>query len=179
MKKLLFGTALCMAFFSVANAQTEMGNWLVGGNLSLNAVKNDTRIGLTPSAGYFFARNFAAGAMLNVAYAKLYDVKNSTLGVGPFARYYFGTLNFRPFVDGELAFQTQKTKTPGTSNTFSSTQYFLGGGLAAFINRNVAVEGLLGYSRTAVKNQDGNGGLNFRVGFQVYINRGEVASMSR
>lgn len=179
MKKLLFSTALFLAFFSAANAQTEMGNWLVGGNLSLNAVKNDTRISLTPSAGYFFARNFAAGAILNVNYAKIYETKQTLFGVGPFARYYFGTLNFRPFLDGELAFQTQKIKNANSSNTFTSTQYFLGGGLAAFINRNVALEGLIGYSRTAPKNQDGNGGLNFRVGFQVYFNRGEVASMSK
>lgn len=179
MKKLLLSTAVFMAFFTVAKAQTEMGNWLVGGNLGLNTAKNNTRITLTPSAGYFFARNFAAGAMLNVDYSTLGSTKTTSFGVGPFARYYFGTLNIRPFADVELAFQTQKVKTEVSSNTFNSTQYFLGGGLAAFINRNVAIEGLAGYSHTAIKNYDGSGGFNLRVGFQVYISRHEVASMTK
>jgi hypothetical protein len=178
MKKILFSLVLLAGSYFSAHAQTEQGNMLVGGNVLLNTTKNNTRIGITPSAGYFVARNLAVGAALGLDYTKTNIDKTTTFGVGPFARYYFGSLNFRPFLDAELSFQSVKDQKGSSSNTYNSTNYFLGGGLAAFINRNVAIEGLAGYSHSSYSSLGNSGGFNLRIGFQVYINRAEVANMT-
>lgn len=162
-----------------ASAQTEKGNWLVGGNLNLNTASQNTNIGLTPSAAYFFLNNFAAGANVNFNYAKFGGNKTTTFGVGPFARYYFGTLNIRPLLEADLNFTSNKIRpaSGSISTTENGTGFFLGGGLAAFINRNVALEGLAGYDHTSVNG--GSGGFVLRVGFQVYLSRAQVESLQR
>ena len=157
-------------------AQTEQGNYLVGGNVQLTTAKNDTRIELTPSIGYFFVENFALGANLNLAYAKTgeSEAKQTTMGVGPFVRYYVGTAGVRPFLEGNVNFISTKYKLGTGTSTSTGTNFFFGPGAAFFLNPNVALEGLLGYKHVAYKNQVGSGGLAFKLGFQVYLNRSEV-----
>lgn len=179
MKKMVLSTAFCIAMGLLASAQTERGNWLAGGNVELNTAKNDTRIMFTPSVGYFFANNFAGGANISLDYAKTGTTRSSTWGIGPFARYYFGAANVRPLIHGNVDFTSTKNKVAGVSNTFTGTNYFLGAGLAAFINRNVALEGLAGYSHTAYENQTGTGGFRLKIGFQAYLSHRQVANMTK
>jgi hypothetical protein len=179
MKKIVFSLLVLIAVGHGAFAQTEKGSWLVGGNLNLNTAKNNTEISLIPSAGYFFVNNFAAGVNAEVSYSKIADVKNTTLGIGPFARYYFGTMNIRPFADGELTFESNKSKTSTGSDTYNSSSFFLGGGLAAFINRNVAIEGLAGYKHTSFESGPNTGGFNLRIGFQVYLSGAQVENIKK
>jgi hypothetical protein len=163
---------LGLLFLGLAvSAQTEKGSWMVGGNVALNTATNDTKITFSPSAGYFFIKNLAAGINLALDYSKISEVKTTAWGVGPFGRYYFGTMNVRPFAHADLSFQSNKTETSSGTETYNSTQYFLGAGLAAFINRNVSIEGLAGYKHTAIQDLNGTGGFNFRIGFQVYLGR--------
>lgn len=168
-----------MALHLSASAQTEQGGWLAGGNLELNTARNNARINISPMAGYFLRNNLAAGANVLIDYNKLGDVKSTAFGIGPFVRYYFGTGTLRPLVHGNLNFTSNKTKTPLSSNTYTGTNYFLGGGAAAFINRNVALETLAGYDHTAIENQDGTGGFKLKVGFQVYLSRAQVAAVTK
>ena len=177
MKRILVSLSVLLSLGLVASAQTEKGSWLVGGNLNLNTAKNNTEISFMPSAGYFFLNNFAAGANATISYSKAVDVKNTTFGIGPFARYYFGTMNIRPFADAELSFESTKTKTTLSSDTYNSTSFFLGGGLAAFINRNVAVEAIAGYKNTSFANGPNTGGFNLRIGFQVYLSGAQVENI--
>lgn len=177
MKKNLLGLFAFMMIGLAASAQTEQGNYLVGGNIGLNTAKNDFKINLSPSVGYFFINNLAAGANVDLAYSKAGPNKSTILGVGPFARYYFGTLNIRPFAHANVNFTSNRAKTSGVSTTLNGSNYLLGAGLAAFINRNVAVEGLVGYSRTNYKNVPGTGGFNLRIGFQIYLSKEQVASV--
>lgn len=176
MKKLVFVLFVIVTGFA-ASAQTEQGNWLVGGNIELNTAKDDTRINFSPSAGYFFVDNFAAGARVSLDYSKRPNVKTTTFGIGPFARYYFGTTNIRPFGQADVNFTSSKTKTSSTSSSLNGTQWFLGAGLAGFINRNVALEGIAGYRHTAIEKRDGTGGFNLRIGFQVYLSKAQVESI--
>jgi len=179
MKKMVLSAVFCIVMGLLASAQTEKGNWLAGGNVLLNTAKNDTRIMFTPSVGYFFANNLAAGANVSLDYSKTGTSRSTTWGIGPFARYYFGAANVRPLVHGNIDFTSTKTKVAGVSNTFTGTNYFLGAGLAAFINRSVALEGLAGYSHTAFEHQEGTGGFQLKVGFQVYLSRMQVANVTR
>lgn len=158
------------------NAQTSKGDWLIGGLLQLNTASNNTTIEFSPNAGYFLFNNFALGAKLVTSYVELGDLSVTSLGVGPFARYYFGKTNIKPFIAADCDFQNQKIKTSVGSSTENAFNFFLGGGAAFFINENVAVETIIGYRHTKVDNEEGNGGLNLKVGFQIYINRHQVQS---
>lgn len=179
MKRIVISVLVLVFLSSAAFAQTEKGSWMVGGNVALNTAKNDTRITFSPSGGYFFLNNFAAGANVSLDYSKIGGTKTTAWGLGPFSRYYFGTMNVRPFVHADLSFQSNKTVTTNGSNTYNSTQYFLGAGVAGFINRNVAIEGMAGYKHTAIQNLDGTGGFNLRIGFQVYLSREQVERIRR
>jgi hypothetical protein len=186
MKKNVFTLFAFFMMAGAASAQTEMGGWLIGGNLNLNTAKNNTVIGVTPSAGYFFADNFAAGANISLDYSK-YEVstgegRSTTFGVGPFARYYFGSSNTRPLIHGSWNFISEKDKStvfnPRTETTITrnGSQFFIGGGLAGFINRNVALEALAGYNHFKYRHAgEGSGGFLLRVGFQVYLSGSQMS----
>lgn len=180
MKKHVLSALVLLSVAVAASAQTEQGNFLVGGNLELNTGKNSTLVTVNPSAGYFFIENFAAGANVGFTTSKVGDIKSTAVSVGPFARYYFGTMNVRPFAHADLGFTSAKTKLAAqNSRTETGSNYFLGGGLAAFINRNVAIEGLVGYRHTALKDEEGSGGFNLRVGFQVYLSKRQVERLTQ
>ena len=182
MKPCLFFFMLLTAGALGANAQTEQGNFLVGGNLQLITAKTNTDITVNPMVGYFFTDNFAAGANLNVSHSKTGETptsKNTTFGIGPFVRYYAGSSTVRPFLHGDFDFRSIKTKVGAqTPTTSTGVGYFIAPGAAIFLNQNVALEGLAGYNHFAYKNQDGSGGFAFKLGFQVYLNRAEVKSVT-
>lgn len=166
-----------LAFGLAASAQTEKGSWLVGGNVNLNTAKNNTNIGFTPMAGYFLINNFAVGANIDFDYTKSGDGKQTTFGIGPFARYYLGTMNIRPFAHANVDFTSINTKAGSSSSTTTGSNFFLGAGLAGFINRNVALEGLAGYTHNSIANNGSHGGFGLKIGFQVYLSRYQVATL--
>ena len=170
--------AVCAILYAgTVSAQTEKGDWLVGGLLDLNTAKNSTTINFIPNAGYFIIDTLAIGGNLVFAYDKLGDLKVTTFGIGPFVRYYFTDDKIRPFFAGDMTFEKRKFETTLGSNTEDAFSWSLGGGAAFFINENVAVYGIIGYAHTKVTDEDGTGGLRLRVGFQVYINRSQVQSV--
>jgi hypothetical protein len=175
-------TGILFFVFSIAlvvgvQAQTEKGDWLVGGILDLNTSSENTSFQFSPNAGYFVINNLAVGANLQISYDKLGSLKVNSFGVGPFVRYYFTDAKIKPFFTGDMNFLNRKITTNIGSNTESAFNYFLGGGAAIFINENVAIEGILGYDHTKVSDEDGSGGLRLRVGFQVYLNRHQVRNV--
>lgn len=176
--KLIYTCVLMMCFGFGALAQTEQGNWLVGGNFTLNTASNNTTIGLNPTAGYFVMNNLAVGGTIILSHAQLGENKATTFGIGPLARYYFGQRNVRPFATGELSFQSVKFKSPTETNTENGVNFLLGLGLAAFLNRNVALETIAGYNYTKLEG-NGDGGFAMRVGFQVYLRPREAVEQIR
>ncbi|HOA37083.1 MAG TPA: outer membrane beta-barrel protein [Flavihumibacter sp.] len=168
-KHLCLLAVLVVTLAGTATAQTEKGDWMVGGNFALNTTKNNSAFNLSPSAGYFFARNFVAGGLFNFAYSKSGDTKTTAYSAGPFARYYFGNSNLKPMVVGEFQFGTNSTRVSTNKTTDNFNSLLLGGGLAAFVNQHVAIETIAGYGRTKLAGYDGSGGFVFKVGFQVYL----------
>ncbi len=165
---LLLASLLCVQFLF---AQTDKGDWLVGGTFSLNTAKNSTTISVSPNAGYFLLDNFMLGGRLGYEFSELGTTKISSLNIGPFTRYYFHGSKARPFGEFDLDFQSTKLSTSLGSSTESAVGFFIGGGIALFISDNVALETIMGYKNTKVENQAGTGGFNMRIGFQVYISR--------
>lgn len=169
MKKIVLGALLSCAGWLGAQAQVEKGDWLVGGSININTSSNTT-VSITPSAGYFFLNRFAAGGIFNVSYEKTSDLKSTIIGIGPFARYYFGKGNLKPFLASELLFGSTKYQYPGENSfTRNGHNFFLGGGLAAFVNEHVAIETQAGYTNTKYSGNPSDNGLAIRIGFQIYL----------
>ncbi len=178
MKKYLYLISFLFSCITL-NAQTDKGDWMVGGNLAFNTAKNNTSIQFTPQAGYFFAKNFVMGGQLSVAYTEQGSVHLTDFGIGPFARYYFGETKARPFFAGDMSFISNRVRTSQTTNASATAfGWFLGAGASFFVNDNVAVDGVLGYRRTKYENENGSGGLNLRIGFQVFLSRRQVSRLT-
>jgi outer membrane protein len=173
MKKIILAILLSGVFITV-NAQTEKGDWIVGGRIDLNTSDNNTHIGFSPNGAYFLINNLAIGGNLMIDYSKSGDNKVTNLGIGPFARYYFTQAMARPLLQASVDYISRQIKDPIFSSTNNGVNIFIAGGLAVFINENVAIEVLAGYSNTKYKGFDGSGGFNLGIGFQVYLKKGQV-----
>lgn len=189
---LIFGV---IAFTFFASAQTEQGNFLLGGGFGASfgtlrteePVVNDpnktvitesrsTSITFSPKVGFFIVDGFAIGLnadINNTTYKnKNNDVKTTTsyLALGPFARYYF-PMNL--FLEAEVGFGNAK----GYSG-YNESKIFLysfGAGYAAFLNDNIALEPMVVYSGTRFTRSSNSdyktidGGLQIRLGLQIYL----------
>jgi hypothetical protein len=165
---------LTLAIFAtgMAMAQTEKGSVLAGGSLNLRTGDNTSLFAFTPTVGFFAANNFTIGGAVNLTYSKRGDVSNNSFGIGPFARYYFGKTNTKPFVVSEFNFVTTTSKAPNTADIKTNgTEFLFGMGFAAFVNETVAIEGISGYSYSKFKDADGSGGFALRFGFGLYFNK--------
>jgi Outer membrane protein beta-barrel domain len=181
MKRIGLNLVAAMLIVSVANAQTDKGDWMVGGNMTINTTSNNSQFTLQPSGGYFFAKNFAAGSELTLSFGKFGDEKTSKVGVGPFARYYFElkSSDFKPLIHADFTFANLVTKSLGLKTSNTVTSFFIGAGGAYFINSNVALEAVAGFNRSKVENESPEGGFLFRIGFQVHLLGHEVSRLKR
>lgn len=177
MSKFLLFVLLSFGFVAV-DAQTEKGDWLVGGRVDLNTGENNTQIGFSPSAGLFLIDKFAVGGDLSINYVKFGDNKVTSFGIGPFARYYFTKADARPLLHGSFKYLSSKTKSPAGSSTNNGINFLIAAGVAVFINENVSIEPLAGYSYAKFKDVDGSGGFNLGVGFQVYLSKRQIEKIS-
>jgi hypothetical protein len=178
MKKILSCLLMTLLVSAYVNAQTEKGDWMVGGGLSFNTTEGNTFFSLQPSAGHFFAKGFVAGASLGFSTSKFGDERSTSWGIGPFARYYFELKQpvFKPFVHAGFNVESSRSKVMGIKQTNTGRSFLVGLGGAYFINNNVAIDGLMGYNHTKVENYEGNGGFLFRIGFQVHLLGSEVGN---
>ena len=168
MKKIIVA-CLLIALFTTAKAQTEKGDWMVGGGLRLNTSDNSTEITFAPNAGLFVIKNLAIGANFALSYSKAGDDKVTTFGFGPFTRFYFTNAKVRPIIQGNLNYLSSKLKTPVITSTNTGLNFFLGGGAAIFVSDQVSLDILMGYDHTKYKDFDGSGGFAMSIGFQVYL----------
>jgi len=169
--KLNFLLMLAFVFAGfMANAQTEKGNFLVGGQASLSlgsvdyfnsSLEEKTGVlfdlGLYPTVGFFVADRFSIGGRITGALNKFPEQDiNGNLTVGPFVRYYLKN-NIFGQADVGVGFQDGINLNVG-----------LGAGYAHFINNNIAIEPI-----ATVAFNDGVR-VNILAGFQLYFSRGEL-----
>jgi hypothetical protein len=175
MKKILCCLLIAVSFSSL-QAQTDKGDWLVGGSFLVNTTKRVSEFRFTPNVGHFFFNNFAAGAEMIIAFDKDGEIRNTELGAGIFGRYYFNLKEpqFKPFVHTSFSLTSVRSKDTVSTITETSTGFVLGAGGAYFINDNVAIDGMAGYSYRKVENSPGSGGFIFRIGFQVHLLSSQV-----
>ncbi|MBE5318532.1 outer membrane beta-barrel protein [Pedobacter sp. MR2016-19] len=112
-KQLLTLVAVC-AITMGANAQTEKGDNLIGGSLSISSSKTESAnyekrnfYGINPSYAHFFSKNLAIGLIAGASYSKnlnnnydsYYNItttrtsKQKSFSVGPVVRYYIDIID--------------------------------------------------------------------------------------
>lgn len=200
----LFLIAFLTLWYANLDAQTEAGNFLFGGSskLGFSAVKtklssdgesydySKTKIlNFSPQIGYFVIDGLAIGVEIpvnsqveNVDFmGQKMTSKSFAYAVAPFARYYFGSQNVRPFLHGSagVGSENYKYEEDGDSDEdkYKIVLFSLGGGVGIFVNDNVSFDCGIFYSSMTRKFDDYMGsnvsvdqitsGFNFSVGFVV------------
>jgi outer membrane protein len=170
-----FTLFLVFATFTIgSHAQTSSGNMMVGGGLRFSStsyengsVNDISTVTFSPGFAYFIRDNFAVGATLGMMSSREGTGPNKTLrsslGFGPFARYYIFTSNdrFGFFGQAQLEFSGGKTD-PATGNLSrnNAVSFSLSPGAAFFFNEHWALEfsvtGFTFTSGNADTDSDGN-----------------------
>jgi outer membrane protein W len=159
MKKLLLSFILLAPICIGAQAQTTQGSLMLGGGISFSSSKNEgsegdyktTSFAFIPSVGYFVVDNLAVGANLSLQSDKTtggingnYEAKQTSLAVGPFARYYIFTSNekFAFMAEAGLLFGSGKQESNNNNSTTksSSVNFYVSPGFTYFLTDKWGVE---------------------------------------
>jgi hypothetical protein len=191
MKKNVLVLLVCIALFGLTtSAQIQKGYYLIGGNLATTSVGfsdgTPFQLNLTPKVAWFQSNNFAVGGFVDLGVATAKGQGTTfTYGVGPLARYYFGTADVattttsarrssRVFLEGTVGISGVNVSGGSSTNGLGIG---IGPGVAFFVNENIALEALLKYNKAfGFGNDGGSSILQLGLGFQLYLPRGTVRS---
>ncbi|MFD1186841.1 hypothetical protein, partial [Pontibacter rugosus] len=160
----------------VSGDAVQAGNWIVGANVAdigMNFKSDFFTLNINPRAGYFVSDNAVIGAEAQLG-LDIYDGGETfRYGATPFVRYYFpegAAPTHRWFGEALVGIGGSSEEDSDGDAVFSSV-LGLRAGYAHFVAQNVALEAILGYTRTSADISVGNGasGLNLAFGLQVYL----------
>ncbi|WP_187263512.1 hypothetical protein [Pontibacter beigongshangensis] len=160
----------------VAAEAIQKGNWMVGANVAnigMNFKSDLFEFNVNPRAGYFISDNAAIGAEAQLG-LQVYDGgENFRYGLTPFIRYYFpegAAPTHRWFGEGIVGLAGSSVK-DSDGDAIVSRVFGLRAGYAHFVASNVALEAILGYTRSNADINTGNSisGLSLGLGFQIYL----------
>lgn len=151
---------------------TSKGSVVLSGssNLSFSSVSPDegdseNQFVIKTSFGNFVTDNFAVGATLNY---EDYESASSFL-LGPTLRYYFGTSNIKPFIQGEYLFGNIKYDDYyDDDEKFDVNAFAIGGGAAFFLNQHISIDLSISYNTMSIEDDDSNG-IAIDAGISVYF----------
>lgn len=187
-------SAVVLATMAIgANAQTQKGYYLIGGNVgsiggTFQGGGSEFNLSITPKAAWFIQDNLAVGGYVNLGLNTIKD--GGTVidyGVGPMARYYFGNKQMedaninapkqvRFFGEAHAGLGGRSLSKGGGSTT--GFDGGIGPGVAFFVNENIALEAL---AKLNVKTGFGSSAVafspNIGVGFQIYLPGSKLRSL--
>jgi outer membrane protein len=175
MKTLLLSAVLSLLFLSSSFdgfSQTEKGSKLLGGSGSLQFY-DPFFVSLYPNAGIFVVDKLALGSAVSISFSSGSNSRYTSLGISPFARYYFGKSRIQYFVlaNAGLYRSWYTSVNPPFEDVRNANNVFdarAGLGAVYFITQQVGLEATLNYNIYGNASQrDNNLVLNF--GFQIYL----------
>ncbi|MGQ1785380.1 MULTISPECIES: outer membrane beta-barrel protein [unclassified Saccharicrinis] len=192
MKKLFLFVAISALFSTLSTAQLNSGKLHISGasDLTFTSTKmrfqydgekmgdevSNKNFNLSPTVGYFAVDNFAIGLSLTYEYDEVEDYKTTTSIVGPYAIYYIGSSNVRPYLRADFGIGTQTEKEEGSDEfNMDVFAYDFGGGVAVFLNDFVSLDFGLVYAHVAVSDSDDSkaklitDGIGVLAGLSVYF----------
>jgi len=155
MKKVLLTLTAIAGLTIAAQAQTEQGKIMVGGQLGFETSKvkdtdhKNNSFSINPTVGYFVSDNLAIGTGIGYNWGKTEtskdnSVKNDAFQVSPFARKYSanGPVRFFAQLSVPMAWGTTTTEVNNveTKNKFESYGVELAPGLAYFPTSKIGIE---------------------------------------
>ena len=193
MKKLVLSLIAVTALAFSTQAQTEKGNYIIGGNVELNSGKNDgapksnINFSIVPSVGYFVTDNLAIGTGVGYQFNKYYSIqpantfsstKQQAFVVSPFARYYKGIneqFKFFGQLSVPMSFGNTKVGDVDGNNYVKVSKdnnvgVALSPGFAFFPSKKFGIEFSVNgisyndYSRKDGNDNDNGGSKNFNIG---------------
>jgi len=198
----LFAVAFLCILTVKSFAQTESGKIMVSGESSFSfgsmsdKYKDDNgdadgdktlSIDFAPQAGYFVMDGLAVGVALPISFSSQKSpnddkTKITTLAIAPFARYYFGSSNIKPYLQAAVGFGSVKYTDEPSGGTSTDTKmslflYDIGAGAGIFLNDKVSLDLGLSYSSYSMKAKDNNptnaktitSGIGLKVGFSIFF----------
>lgn len=165
---LLFATFITFS----AKAQTSSGNMMVGGAFSISSTSyqsnsdvGNSSLKFLPNFGFFVADNFAVGAQLSLESSTtdngVSKTETTSIGFGPYARFYKFTSNENFAFFGEASFLLTSGNTdvtPGGETKSSSVSFAISPGFSYFFTKrwafDLAFQGLLVRSNDPNKDDD-------------------------
>lgn len=157
MKRIFLSAAFCCALFYLANAQTDRGTILLGGNATYQTFDGFGSFSATPNIGVFVLNDVVTG--VGFSWYKQKDA--SSWALGPFIRLYlFGNDSGKFIVQSGFNIGGAK----GTDTDFGFDAAF---GYALFLNESIALEFLADYTKTG----EDKGIFTLGAGFQLHFHR--------
>lgn len=173
MKKILLLSIFVFLGITTASAQLQEGNVMLGADIGNGMINKSSsglfgfnfglndgagyNVGINPKVGYFVKDNLLIGGIVNLGFNKSAEnngisTKATTYGVQALSRYYLSpnekgidnlSKNGRFFIEGNAGFAGVNIKDGPTTNGFI---FGVGPGYSYFINRHVALEGIVKYN---------------------------------
>ncbi|MDJ1484581.1 hypothetical protein QNI16_29045 [Cytophagaceae bacterium YF14B1] len=174
MKKLLWTIGLFSLFtITTICGQTSHGDAMAGGGLRLFFPKNSDNFTMefNPRIGFFVANNVAIGGILPVTINRTGNTRISSIGLKPFGRFYLGGSQLKLFLEGRFGlehFTARDVPTDRRINQYDDLSVGFGAGLAAFLNKHVALEPQVSYD-VYNRNTAQYAGVTVSVALQVYF----------
>jgi hypothetical protein len=160
MKKFLTVLILSSTFLSCFS-QTEMGNYLITAGTNLSALfgndklefngtrvksSQSTHVSFNPGIATFLLENLAVGIQIPITYSNTVssddEQTTSTMNISPFAQYFIGKDNFKPYLkfSGGYNYMVLKASniTSGIEEHYSGISFEGGVGASYFITNSIA-----------------------------------------
>ena len=165
MKKNISLIVLLLTFSFNSFSQIEKNTLMIWGSASFDnqhtksTNNTSTSLKINPQFGFFFADNFAVGAVFGIN--NFGSVKSWS--ASPFVRYYL------KYLFTEVSYGLKRE----TIGDFSDNSSVLKGsiGYAVFLNDNVALEPSLYYSQNFAGGKTYGSNYGIQLGLQIYLNR--------
>jgi len=186
--KLLLFLSLPLILTNTAMSQINKGQFLVGGNMSFESIKNTSEYGpsrkttnyyVLPNFGWFITSKFVGGLRLNITiYTEKEPVKfhQTNFSFSPFLRYYLLPKKQQVNILVDASYINSRTKNRIQTYPMSTQRtygYSISAGPSVFLNQHVALEFLLGYKQTKLKDagDNKNSTFNTSLGLQVHLGK--------
>jgi hypothetical protein len=176
------------------NAQTQKGNYTLGGSadasLSFNSTTRSFNVSLQPTLAAFVVNNFAIGGVYafglsgshTISTANVVKETNSfNTSIGPYLKYYIGKKQLKGAISANAAFAISTGIRTETNRSPSTTyQGFVAGGtagLAYFFNEHLALESGLYINVTGYQTLLPTTRLGISLGLYAFLNKKKSGSV--
>ncbi|MDP4222823.1 MAG: outer membrane beta-barrel protein [Bacteroidota bacterium] len=150
----------------------------------INSTYKTFRFNMLPTIGYFIMDNLVVGGNVLVSYSRQkstesdYKDTETSLGIGPFVRYYYPLKKIYPFAEGFVGIGNWKEKWSNGSTGEDKEGLFLWGlgiGAGLPLSESVMIDAAVGYSAQSWKQENNDkyiyGTIGLKLGFTMLFGR--------